>query len=459
MQLTEGHDHSDEEDGEEYVQCQTPQQPSSSHEIIQEMENMPDSTSTAVRARIREVLPSLYLGRLRPGPKNSLTDVPGVLVSTQTIKMPADLPNHDAINTGVTTILPRKDWFKYSCHAGIFRFNGAGELTGSHWLEETGLLSSPIIVTSTFAVGQCYAGVHEYAVREFADRETGLVNFGILPVVAETHDGRLSDLAHTPITGKHVVKGIDVATDDRVEEGCVGGGTGMICSGFKAGTGSASRVVPGVWNQCELFREITGRDMEPRPFTVGALVQANFGAMRDFKIGGAPFGRFMDGGMVEAELELGYDFPIRRDNTLRCDEEPYRQGRMKDIDGSIIVVLATDAPLHPLQLQRLAKRATVGLSRVGGWGSNTSGDIFLAFSTANKVVTEPGYSRDTVRVTSQIPLVEDQSINVLFEAAADAVEEAIYNAISMAEDTIGPLGEEVKAIDLEKVKVFMEKYL
>lgn len=324
------------------------------------------------------------------------------------------------------------------------------------------------MITSSFAVGQCYSGIYEWACREFADKRTGLVDFFLLPVVGETYDGFLTDIAHSPITSKHVVNGIDEACGDSVPEGCVGGGTGMICCGFKSGTGSASRVIPGF--------SVVGKDgrgegdgkggLKSTQYTIGALVQANFGAMRDFRIGGAPFGRWM----VEENKRNGITVSTSAAATAAAptfDAKPLdpqaevaeEEGDEKVKDGSIIVILATDAPLHPIQLQRLAKRATVGLSRVGGWGSNTSGDIFLAFSTGNEIAREPGRSLDAVRATQMVPLVEDQSLNALFEAAADSVEEAIYNAVFMAEDTKGPLGREVKAIDLEKVKSFMEKYL
>ncbi|KAF1352549.1 peptidase family T4 [Delphinella strobiligena] len=411
------------------------------------MSATPTSTiDSSRRLRIRELLPDLYIGRHPPGPENSITDVPGVLVSTQSMRSPPNPPHHDTTNTGVTTILPRKDWFENSCHAGIFRFNGSGEMTGSHWIEETGLLSSPIIITSSFSVGPCYSGVYDYAIREHADKKTGLADWFLFPVIAETYDGYLTDIAHSPITSQHVVKGIDEASNDQVQEGCTGGGTGMICCGFKAGTGSASRVLKGLKAGVGKKEKATS---EPTEYTVGALVQANFGAQIDFRIGGAPIGSLI---MRENE-----------DNaSAAADGADIHEGSEDDTplkDGSIIVILSTDAPLHPLQLQRLAKRAAVGLSRVGGWGSNTSGDIFLAFSTATHVPREPGRSRNHVKVSQTMELVQDQGMNVLFEAAADCVEEAIYNAVCMAQDTKGPLGVEMKAIDQGLVKRFMTKYM
>lgn len=383
------------------------------------------------RSRVRSVLPKLHLGYYSPGSKNSLTDVPGVLVSTQSIRKPkatdaSGKTIHHEINTGVTTILPRKDWFHNACYAGIFTFNGSGEMTGSHWLNETGLLYTPIIVTNSFAVGPCYSGVYEYAIREYAD-ENGLADWFLLPVVTETYDGHLSDVAAMPVRSADAVKGIETAGTEPVEEGNTGGGTGMCCQGFKGGTGSASRVLEGVLHG------------QKKTYTIAALVQANYGAKRDLRIGGVPVGR------------------ILMEEDGKQDEETTEK---KKKDGSIIIILATDAPLHPMQLQRMAKRGTVGLARVGGWGSNSSGDLFLAFSTAERInpsMKVADYFAPSIE--QSVDVVRDMTINGLFECAADVVEEAIYNVLCMAEDTIGPLGREVKALDLDRLKSVMDRYL
>ena len=391
---------------------------------------------------MRNLLPTLHLGYHSPGPTNSLTDVPGVLVSTQSIHKPKTTdPSsgktlHHEINTGVTTILPRSTWFHHACYAGLFSFNGSGEMTGSHWLNETGLLHSPIIITSSFAVGACYSGVYQYAVREYADSD-GLADWFLLPVVAETFDGYLSDVGAMPIEPGMVVRGIESASDEPVKEGNTGGGTGMCLAGFKGGTGSASRVLRG---------RVMGEEVV---YTVGALVQANYGKKRDLRVGGVMVGRVLmkEDGEVDG-------WPDER-------EEGEEQGKdKKKKDGSIIVVLATDAPLHPLQLQRLAKRATVGLARCGGLGSNSSGDIFLAFSTAEKIdVTSEVVDARAPIVEQSVDVVRDGTINGLFECAADVVEEAIYNVLCMAEDMVGPLGREVKAMDLDRVKGVVERCL
>ncbi|CAN9265310.1 unnamed protein product [Alternaria alternata] len=367
------------------------------------------SASDTPRQRIRNLLPTLYLGRYQPGPKNSLTDVPGVLVHTESIhSSPAypDAPPND-INTGVTTILPRKDWFHKACFAGIFRFNGSGEMTGAHLIEEMGLLFSPIIITGSFGVGSAYNGIYESAIRDNCDK-SGKVDWFLLPVVAETFDGFLHDVSKFAVTPKHVVDGIDKASSD---------------------------------------------------YTVAALVQANYGKMWDFKIGGAPIGRIIYEEQ-KRKIEENPDDPdlMAQANLL------FKVKKEKDKkDGSIIIVLATDAPLHPQQLQRLAKRATVGLSRVGGYGTNSSGDVFLAFSTANELhvqtVTAGQASVDPYKAREvPVKMTDDQTINALFEASADVVEEAIYNVVCMAETMEGN-GNKIEGLKLSRVKELMQKYL
>lgn len=178
------------------------------------------------RMRVRELLPNVHLGEWEPGPLNSITDVPGVLVHTQEI-----IDDDGNINTGVTSILPREDWFHNACYAGLFSFNGSGEMTGSHWINETGLLHSPIIITNSFAVGAAYQGIYEYTIKAQGVTK-GKVDWFLLPVVAETFDGYLNDLTQMCITPAHIVRGLESVSSDRVREGNVGGGTGMICRKF-----------------------------------------------------------------------------------------------------------------------------------------------------------------------------------------------------------------------------------
>ncbi|CAK7235263.1 hypothetical protein SBRCBS47491_009233 [Sporothrix bragantina] len=385
------------------------------------------------RQRLRDVVPDIYLGVWPTGPKNSLTDVPGVLVSTQEIEDKAR-----GVHTGVTTILPRHNWYESGCYAGLFRFNGAGDLTGSHFIEESGKVASPIVLTNTLAVGTAYQGILEYCVEHHGSPDMGIGFFSV-PVVGETFDGYLNNGAAFAVQSSHVAEGIKHASSDPVPEGNRGGGTGMICLGHKGGTGSSSRVVEGV-----------GKDTK---YTVAALVQANFGSLRNLTIAGVPYGR-----IVAAERAAASKPPVEAD---KAKEER---------DGSIIIILATDAPLHPRQCERLAKRATVGLSRVGGYGQNPSGDIFLAFSTANDVPVQKfdkgddKVDKDTAidpfkPLVHGVNVVNDESINGLFEAAADATEEAIYNALCMAETLTGFQDHKIEALDLDKLKTVMDKHM
>lgn len=398
---------------------------------------MSQPISPPSRLRIRQALPNLPLGKWRPGTLNSLTDVPGVLVHTQSIhRLSSTIPtlNNPSINTGVTTILPRADWSQYCSFAGVFSFNGAGEMTGTHWINETGLLTTPIILTTTCAIGDAYRGIWEYTFRNHTN-EDGEVELFIFPVVAETYDGFLNDQGKFAITPEHIVQGIENASAEAVPEGNTGGGTGMICHRFKGGTGSSSRVVAGF--------DVQGN---PVSYTVGVLVQANYGVAENLHIGGIPIGS-----ILKAEQTA-------TSNSTPSAETPTTKLQEPRKDGSIIAVIATDAPLLPVQLQRLAKRATVGLAKVGGYGANSSGDIFLAFSTASKIpFQELSYAagRPVSPYCPQplpVQMALNESIDGLFEAAADATEEAIYNAMFMAKTMTGFLGRKVEALDVQKIK-------
>ncbi|EQK98241.1 hypothetical protein G6O67_006055 [Ophiocordyceps sinensis] len=385
----------------------------------------------SARGRVRQVLPKLYLGKWPTGPLNSITDVPGVLAHTLSVQPYAN--GH--VNTGVTTILPREDWFNYSSFAGVFRFNGCGEMTGAHWINETGILCSPIVITATSSVGEAYRGVTEYFYNHHRN-PNGDVDLFMLPVVAETYDGFLSDPGRFAVTPKHVMEGISKASADAVPEGNTGGGTGMICHRWKGGTGSSSRTIQGY--------DVDGREVT---YTIGALVQANYGTKDNLRVGGIPVGKILE------------DQQGPEANGKGAAREPRK-------DGSIIIVLATDAPLLPIQLQRLAKRATVGLAKVGGYGNNDSGDIFLAFSTGNKLPFQimsqatPGSSIDPGYPQSRaVEMTDNDTINRLFEASADAVEESIYNSLFMATTMTGFKGRTIEALDLDKVKEIVEQRL
>ncbi|TDZ58395.1 Beta-peptidyl aminopeptidase BapA [Colletotrichum trifolii] len=383
------------------------------------------TTQSTPRGRIRDILPNLHLGDHPAGPKNSITDVPGVLASTQ------EFHTEDGVNTGVTVILPHKNWFQEACYAGVFRFNGSGELTGSHWIEETGLLASPIVLTNSFSVGDAYRGIYEYSIKHYSN-EKGEVEWFLLPVVGETFDGHLNDISKLAVKPSDIVRGIDTVTDEPVREGNTGGGTGMICHWFKGGTGSSSRVVDGF-----------DSDGNTKKYTVAALVQANYGSATHLRVGGFPVGRILAKEKADALAEAA--------------------AHKAKKDGSIIVIIATDAPLTPIQCQRLTKRATVGLSKVGGYGHNPSGDIFLAFSTGNHIPVQTiSIDRRDVDPWKPKPLkieaVDDTSINSLLQAAADATEESIYNALSSAETMTGFGGRKVEALPLDRLKEIMAKY-
>jgi D-aminopeptidase len=351
------------------------------------------------RARLREL--GIVTGILPTGPLNAITDVAGVRVGYATLVR--DAPT--VVRTGVTAIWPRGDeiWTDY-VFAGWHSFNGNGEMTGLPWLAEQGMLGAPICITNTYSVGTVRDAICALAVRDGASQDFHL------PVVAETYDGWLSDIASFAVTRELAFAALDSATGGAIAEGNVGGGTGMICHEFKGGTGTASRVV----------RE------DGVAYTVGALVQANYG-MRDLlRVDGVPVGREIGPDLVPAH---------------RSGPKP---------DGSIIVILATDAPLLPIQCQRLARRATTGLAWVGGIGANGSGDIFLAFATANHVNQQDKLS--TVR------MLAPNAMTGLFRAAAEATEEAILNAMTAAETMIGLHGRTIHALPLDRLQAVMRRY-
>jgi len=351
------------------------------------------------RARLRDL--GIATGSLPPGRWNAITDVPGVRVGTTTLIR--DTPS--IIRTGVTAIWPRgPELWTDAVFAGIHSFNGNGEMTGWAWIAEQGLLASPICITNTQSVGVVRDAVCALSVRDNPSTPW------VLPVVAETFDGWLSDATSFPVTAEHAIAALDAAATGPVAEGNVGGGTGMICHEFKGGTGTASRVVMAAGEQ----------------FTVGALVQANYGARELLRVDGVPVGR-----------EIGTDVvPSPRDAPREA--------------GSIIVVLATDAPLLPIQCQRLARRATTGLAWVGGIGFNGSGDIFLAFATGNHM--RQGEAISALRMLSP------DNMNSLFQAAAEATEEAILNALTAAETMTGHAGHTAHALPLDRLVDVMHRF-
>ena len=340
-----------------------------------------------------------------PGPLNAITDVAGVSVGYST--RIEDLPEGKAVRTGVTAILPRgRDTLNTPAFAGIFSLNGNGEMTGSHWVKESGFLEGPVLLTNTHSVGVVRDAAIAYRVRAGAPDASGY--WWSLPVVAETWDGELNDINGFHVTAADVDHALDGAHGGAIEEGNVGGGTGMECHEFKCGTGTASRIA---------------KTREGGRYTVGVLVQANYGMRRELRVAGVPVGQ----------------------------EMPVARAPKPGDDGSIIIVVATDAPLLPHQLERLAKRATMGLARNGSYSGNGSGDIFLAFSTANAQASQAVASKG-------LEMLGNDQLEMLFLACADATEEAIINALVAAKTMTGNGGTRVEAIDHRALQAALRKY-
>jgi D-aminopeptidase len=336
--------------------------------------------------------------RGEPGCFNAITDVAGVRVGHSTIIKGED------VRTGVTAVLPRPGFDPV--FAGWFSLNGNGEMTGTTWVEESGFLEGPVLITNTHSVGVVHDAVIEWMIKEkLRNAEVGDVSWS-LPVVGETWDGRLNDINGFHVGREHVFEALDGAVGGVVEMGNVGGGTGMVCHQFKGGIGSASRVVDG--------------------YVVGVLVQANYGLREQLMVAGVPVG-----------LEI-------------CDLMPEISG-VSGGGGSIIVVVATDAPLLPYQLKRLARRVPMGIARVGGVAGNGSGDIFIAFSTANSGAWRRGGE-------SEFVMLSNDCMTPFFEACVWGVEEAIVNALVAAESMIGFNGNTVYGLPHDRLRDVLRKY-
>ena len=364
-----------------------------------------------------------------PGPNNAITDVPGVYVGhTTLISGDGELRvGEGPIRTGVTAILPRADTPADPVFGGWFALNGNGEMTGTTWIEESGFLEGPIAITNTHSVGV----VRDAIIRWQMENGTGFQPWS-LPVVAETYDGSLNDINGFHVKPEHLLSAIESASSGRVEEGNVGGGTGMRCLGFKCGIGTSSRAGLG--------------DGE---YIVGVLVQANFGGGRGLTIAGVPVG-------MEFAREQERGASLNTDQTAEGNVPPgLEAGFEMELEhegrGSIIIVVATDAPLLPHQLKRIARRASLGVARTGGIASNGSGDIFVAFSTGN-----PGAA--AARPTTGITLLSNSQISSLFGATVEATEEAIINAMIAAETMVGRDGNRSDAIPHDRLREIMRAY-
>jgi L-aminopeptidase/D-esterase-like protein len=347
-----------------------------------------------------------------PGSLNAITDVAGVEVGLTTL-IQGDgqlVEGKGPVRTGVTAILPRGKASNDPVMAGWFSLNGNGEMTGTTWVKESGFLEGPIFITNTHSVGVVRDASIAWGLKHGA-----MLQPWSLPVVAETWDGALNDINGFHVKPEHVFAALDGATRGAVKEGNVGGGTGMVCYQFKCGTGTASRKL----------------DASAGGHTVGVLVQANHGRRSELRIAGVPVGE---------EIPVA---PARR---------PGAEDSAADRElGSIIIVVATDAPLLPHQLERIARRASLGLARTGATSGNSSGDIFIAFSTANAKAA-------SASDVASVQMLSNDRISALFSATVQATEEAIVNALVAGETMTGANGRVIERLPHDTLKTLLKKY-
>lgn len=362
-----------------------------------------------------------------PGPLNAITDVRGVEVGHVTLVSgngPLSV-GKGPVRTGVTVVHPRGKGNSDPVFGAWFTLNGNGEMTGTTWLQESGILEGPIAITNTHSVG-----VVRDAILHWQANKPGLQPWG-LPVVAETWDGFLNDINGFHVKPEHVIAALDGARGGPVQEGNVGGGTGMVCHQFKGGIGTASRALTA----------------QEGGYTVGVLVQCNYGLRRHLQVAGVPVGQ---------EIADLLPCASSADTTLarglrRCGGSGSGPSNRNEETGSIIVVVATDAPMLPHQLKRLATRVSLGVGRMGGYGGNSSGDIFIAFSTANpRVYADTGVAR--------VETLPNARANALFYATVQATEEAIVNALLAAETMTGINEHRVFAMPVDRLRTAMAKY-
>lgn len=352
-----------------------------------------------------------------PGPHNAITDVPGIEVGYETVIRLARQAGETQVCSGVTAVLPRgRNPIPLPVWAGQFDFNGNGEMTGSHWIRDAGYFTGPVLLTNTHAVGVAHHAAVRFMMETYSDHFHKLHDWA-MPVVAETYDGLVSDICGLHVTEQHAMAALHSARAGSLAEGNVGGGTGMATYEFKGGTGTSSRCF-----------EIRGQR-----YTVGVLVQSNFGKREELTVLGVPVGQHLTANAIWSRLGLSEH-------------------------GSIIVLIATDAPLTPTQLRRLAKRGVLGISRTGTSGGHYSGDLILAFSVANAIYL-PGIGADQPRSFSA-EWLNDAHCEALYPQAVAAVEEAILNALVAARSvpTYKPPGYVLEALDHERLIELMARY-
>jgi D-aminopeptidase len=364
-----------------------------------------------------------------PGPLDAITDVAGVEVGHTTLVSGSGklVVGTGPVRTGVTVVHPRGKSNADPVFAAWFTLNGNGEMTGTTWVQESGLLEGPVAITNTHSVG-----VVRDAIIKWEVGQKNALQPWWLPVVAETYDGGLNDINGFHVKPEHVIAALDSATGGVPKEGAVGGGTGMVCHGFKGGIGTASRKLPDAQGG----------------YTVGVLVQCNYGVRRDLRIAGVPVGEEIQdlAGCIANSDPLPPNSP-----RPRCDQAG-RAADYADEQGSIIVVVATDAPLLPHQLKRIATRVPLGIGRQGGFGGNGSGDIFITFSTANA----RAWFNDGP--TTSVQMLPNDRITPLFQATAQATEAAITNALLGAETTTGANDLRIYAMPVDRMLAVMKKY-
>jgi D-aminopeptidase len=360
------------------------------------------------RARLRDL--GFSLGRFPIGPWNAITDVAGVRVGHATLiegEGPLEV-GKGPVRTGVTAVMPNSDIFGQRAVAGGFVLNGAGEVSGLTQVQEWGLLETPILLTNTMSVGKVSDAVVKWMTKKWP--KIGNEEDVVIPLVGECDDSWLNDAVGRHVRSEHVYRAIEQAASGPVPEGSVGAGTGLITCDFKAGIGTASRRV----------------DIEGDVHTVGILVQSNFGVMRSLRVDGVPVGELLEGTFGE---------PRRERNA-----------------GSIITVIATDAPLLSPQLVRVCKRAALGIGRCGSFAAHGSGEIVVAFSTANVV------PRVASRMTAKLEVLLDEACDPLYEATVECAEEAIVNALCMADEMRGPTGHVAPALPLDRLTDILSRY-
>ena len=382
----------------------------------------PADMADSPRQRARSL--GIAVGRYQPGPLNAITDIAGVKVGHVTL-MEGDgalIPGKGPVRTGVTVLIPRDDIWHKKVPAGAFVLNGTGEMTGLAWVAESGFLEYPIALTNTLNVPRVSNGIMSWMINQYPG--IGITDDTLTPVVAECDDSRLNDSQGRHVSERDVMTALDTAAAGPVPEGSVGAGTGMVSYGFKGGIGTSSRKLPD----------------EEGGYTIGVLVNANHGRRPELTVAGIPVGRYYE----KEPSSAG-------NSSSRPDQHQVATGS-GSAEGSIIVIIGTDAPLDARQLTRLAKRAALGLARTGSTARHGSGDFMLAFSTGNVI---PHYPKDAVFSMTHL---SDAHINPILTATVEATEEAILNALTGATTVVGRDGHRVEAISLPRLQSILREY-